>query len=939
MKKINVFLFLFFPLLLLADWDSIFSDDEDPLICNHVNVISGNLSLAYRDTLIKGAVPYPLIRTYSSSGAFERLGNTDQFLRNKRNGLIVQGGWSWLPHVNLFYKESTNPSQIFLSEPSGNLIIYEYVYTESKNLLVFKPKVSDGQHAGMISGRSNPQNNLIKVDNKKMTFHVYLADGGERIYHGSKKLFPGGNFFRLVFETLPSGHSMNYFYDKSLNLNLITIGAPNNKKVFSEIKFDYVRTERPLAFRIKTSEGNTLEYTSLEFEKRDYINRVSSNFRPFEMSHYIPSRKGLGARIKSVELGGKSQLQVTYYKPRTKKEENKWLEKEKVKPFHIDKVSSVQEAIGDNGGLITTARFEYSSDCTNVRDIENLLTRYHYHDGKILSIEHFGEKDHFFSDTKYLWENGFLKSKTFITEKGPEFSKTFLYDDKGNVIKETFSGNITGMKDSSSDGESFSRYFEFLPKYNVPTLEKEDEGPTYLYKYKPNSNLLSAKFTLDDKIIIREFFFYNEDNFLVEEIIDDGLSENPDDLSSVTERKIKHYELNDIGLVTYLKESFLDLTTLEEKQLKKTKYTYNDKRLVISETVFDSNDKERYTINTQYDAMDRVTFKTTPLGQENTFLYDISGNLIESKEVGSPKKIYTYKCARQPISCEEIDEDGNKRTTLTSYDNKGRLISKTDWRGNTIYQNYDCFGRCTQNTLPKVKDENGLDYAPTIFFTYDTVGNLISTTNPEGHTFKTVYNSLQKPLCQIQPDGSKTYYFYNLNGSLAKEVYPDDTVVEYTYDKLHRLIEKSIYSKNELLSLEKWVYSAFHLVSYTDPRSLVTSYFYDGAGRKILEKRDKQEKRFFYDELGFLQKVTEGDCSHTEMHDVGGRVVEVWEDNGEKIENHMYFTYDKENRKQMAKRITSAGEAIDYFSFDSEGRLICHTDPYGNKLQYITGSI
>ena len=199
MKKIIFFFFLFFPLLLLADWDNIFSDDEDPIICNHVNVISGSLSLAYRDMILKGAVPYPLIRTYSSSGAFERQRDTDLNMRKIRRGLIVQGGWSWLPHVNLFCNTFDGTFRIYLAEPSGNLVMYEYAYTEKKKLYVFKPVLKDGQHAGTLSGRSNPQNNIIKRDDNQNTFHVYLADGGERIYHGSKKRSLSGNFFNLVY--------------------------------------------------------------------------------------------------------------------------------------------------------------------------------------------------------------------------------------------------------------------------------------------------------------------------------------------------------------------------------------------------------------------------------------------------------------------------------------------------------------------------------------------------------------------------------------------------------------------------------------------------------------------------------------------------------------------------------------------------------------------
>jgi hypothetical protein len=94
--------------------------------------------------ILKGAVPYPLIRTYSSSGAFERPGNIDLIMKDKRKGLIVQGGWSWLPHLNLFYESSDETLKIYLPELSGNLVMYECLYAGKNDLLVFKPRLKNG---------------------------------------------------------------------------------------------------------------------------------------------------------------------------------------------------------------------------------------------------------------------------------------------------------------------------------------------------------------------------------------------------------------------------------------------------------------------------------------------------------------------------------------------------------------------------------------------------------------------------------------------------------------------------------------------------------------------------------------------------------------------------------------------------------------------------
>ena len=61
------FLLLLIPLHLFAEWDSLFSTDEDPALFHHVHVISGQLNIAIEDAKLQGAYPFSLTRTYCSS--------------------------------------------------------------------------------------------------------------------------------------------------------------------------------------------------------------------------------------------------------------------------------------------------------------------------------------------------------------------------------------------------------------------------------------------------------------------------------------------------------------------------------------------------------------------------------------------------------------------------------------------------------------------------------------------------------------------------------------------------------------------------------------------------------------------------------------------------------------------------------------------------------
>src|SRR5207244_98092 len=133
----------------------------------------------------------------------------------------------------------------------------------------------------------------------------------------------------------------------------------------------------------------------------------------------------------------------------------------------------------------------------------------------------------------------------------------------------------------------------------------------------------------EDKILIREFFFYDDDNLLIHEILDDGISSSPNDTSQVTQRLEKHYERDpSSGLPDFIIESYWDPHSKTQKILKKTKITYLNQK-IHTEEIFDAKEVSRYTITTDYDAFGSIERKTTPLGRENTYRYNAQGYLEE----------------------------------------------------------------------------------------------------------------------------------------------------------------------------------------------------------------------------------------------------------------------------------------------------------------------
>ena len=391
-----------------------------------------------------------------------------------------------------------------------------------------------------------------------------------------------------------------------------------------------------------------------------------------------------------------------------------------------------------------------------------------------------------------------------------------------------------------------------------------------------------------------------------------------------------------MGIITEIKNSYWDIATSSEKQLSRRKFRLSERYEIIEEKIYDANDNYRYSFYAEYDKKSRVIKKTSPTGLVNTYLYDQWDNLIQKKEVGSCEKRYQYNAANRPISCEEITSTGKSKFSYTHYDHKGRLLSYTDTKNNKTEQTYDAFGRCLETKFPKEKDANGQIYHPIIQYDYDVLGNLTSHTTPQKEITKTKYNLYRKPIQIIYPDKTEIFLTYDKKGNLLQTLQQDQTRIEYTYDIFSRMTSKSIYTKeNTLLSLEKWEYNAFNLISYTNAQGLVTYYFYDGANRKTLEKANKREKGYFYDALNFLERIQEKEIDFIQKHNEEGWILEQWEETAHRQENYMQFFYDSEGRKQKAHRRTSQGFAVDHFFYNEEGKINLHIDPLGAETKYL----
>ncbi len=865
-------LFAAIPICLFPELRDLSSEGSDLALRNHVNVITGKLHLYSQDHVVKGAVPLCLQRTYSNHIS----------KKDKNTKCQFSNGWNLFSHTHLILKPKGKKYEAEILESSGQL--FKYIEVDRDNQTIYLTPQKRHQNSFNMSYRSNPMNNRLEVNRKTKKAILYLADGGKRIYELWKKqsgrigglfgLHKGlGSYYLLRSECSSSGQKTVFIYSDYNHRITVKSVSPDESKVFSQICLH--QTGENSSFRINAgcSDKVSFNYYGKKIKDVNYLDSVSCNIHLPQKIHYARSTN----YIEDIVYPGRQVLRVQYFETLGQLQD-------------LYKVRCILK------GGEKVATFSYSTEYTDVRDHNNVLTRYYHKDGALTRIESFDKEDNLYSANLFMWKDGNLVAQIFCDGNlNPISSRTFKYDKYQNVIEETVYGNLTGQsKDPFSitengvleGAESYTKCY----RYNEKLLcieEKEENGLTYQFEYKDNTDLITSKRVIcNDKFFSEETYVYDDDLLLIQKSSFDGYRRNTEQYT----RDPKN------GMVIATNNGFYT-----------TYFGYNERNDLIKE------ENEFASILMDYDNSGRLIKKVFPLKGENNYTYDDWGNRVEIKEVGSPLKLITYDKDNHPISCLI-----NGKASKSFYNKQGLVIANIDRKGCIKEFEYDEFGRLTKETIPSELNETNYEY--------DVCGNIISETTPGGAVTRTSYNSFNKPIEIIFPDGCSVCHSYYKTGELKETVEQDGGRTFYEYDPLKRMTLKQKGSFKE-----RWEYEGASLKSYIDAAGLTTIYEYDEFGRKIAEVFEGRRKDFIYDEVGNICEVREGELYTREVFDIEGRVIEVSQNGFHK----MRYEYDDEGRKTKAIKLTSKGEAIDQFFYDEENRIILHIDPLNQETKFL----
>jgi len=967
--------------------------EPSAIIANSVNAITGDYFISETALFIQGYEPIDIKPIYISKNA--------------------KNTWSTFNHLKIEY--IFEDSIAFITEPNGAVLIYDTMQVgmpkkidkkdedkdsgrKNKNKKIFNENtygplylLKKSYEEGLtncsnseISGRLNIKNNQVSMNLNRNKIIINCANGTIRKYERFKieNLFSAkfcgldietnSLLFNLKEEILPNKNKIIYIYDK--NNNLIQIKTTNFKedKTYAILNAEHSKNR----LLINSNDNKNLIYEKNYLnDKFCVIKSVQYPEKPTENYQYVYDQN-LKYYISQRNKPENRDFEIEYYTRGNHTVNGKTFNIKNSEDPLFMRVKSIKSRAGINGELIENYKFIYNVEkdaktgFTEVYDVNNVKTIYRYSNLRLDSIERYDEKYQLKNKEILSWGKGqdatkdvtFLLSKTFLDSRSSIlFHKEFIYDDKGNIIKENFYGNLSGKNKEISFDDSSSledKIKKAKNTYEVYSTHKtysqdnrnlliSDENDNRLkteYAYIDDSDLIKSKIIkYNNEIKIRYFYEYNEDFVLTKEIIDDGQNYDKNDISNITLRLIKNIipkkENPFINIPEVIEEKYLDLDEMQEKLIKKTNLTYSNHGKVIKEEIYSSKNIKAYSIERKYNEKGNLIEEIDPEGYITTYdKYDDNFNLLTKKESNGKTTNFEYDFLNRLIKKEEIPTQGKEHSNYFSYDSSSNLITATDHLKKSTNYRYDFFNNLIETIKPQTSSGIAI-----INSKYDGISREIETKDAKGNAVKKEYNSYNLPIEIIYPDKTKEKFVYNLDGTLKKHIDQLKTVTTYEYDFFQRVTKKTITSPDNKNSIsEEKTYSSFNLLSQKDFDGNIITYEYDYAGRKISEKILSEETRYLYDDLSRLSTAIQIDDENSiyniEVKDYLNRLIE---ERKEDINNNILFKigyeYDSQNNKTKIIKYIQDKSCIENFKYDSFNRPIEHIDAQGNidSTEYI----
>jgi len=221
-------------------------------------------------------------------------------------------------------------------------------------------------------------------------------------------------------------------------------------------------------------------------------------------------------------------------------------------------------------------------------------------------------------------------------------------------------------------------------------------------------------------------------------------------------------------IASYTYDSSGRLTQVTYPDSSQFNYTYDTNDLILSVTDSQSKVIEAHTYDSQrrgltsQQANDSMGHPVNQVGVQYqvgapyyNYVSDSKGNGVYVTVVNVAQRQYLVATSTGDYACATCRFEGNSQSSYTA---TGYLDSHTDAAGNTAYYSYDGEGNLLSKSLPEGDPFTGVTGYDVWHYTYNSFGEVLTSTDPLGHTSSNTYDSHGNLLSTTtpSPDGGTT---------------------------------------------------------------------------------------------------------------------------------------------------------------------------------------
>ena len=323
----------------------------------------------------------------------------------------------------------------------------------------------------------------------------------------------------------------------------------------------------------------------------------------------------------------------------------------------------------------------------------------------------------------------------------------------------------------------------------------------------------------------------------------------------------------------------------------------------------------------QYDRFGRRTQEGTIGGRIITYTHDLAGRITREQSLGIDN---TFTHSILGVTAVRNIEG---RTSNSTYDGLGRLLTVSDFAGSVQRFSYDALGRLISQRTPFDRTGNTIRYAETRYF-YDRNGNLIHTSNlinapGTAQSWATTENTFRhNRLISSQTGGAAgitVAYTYDLAGNILT-MRNGDAVTTYTYNNRGQLTQ----IRDALGQIESFTYDANGLpITRTDRNGTRFDKTYDYMGRLVRENAVRNGvvvdwRTYTFHSTGALNRQSTAGHEIIHSYDAQGRLIRQ-EETGGIVKTHQYNAANNVVSTRIA--INGGVHVYDAYTFDTAQRV------------------